>query len=367
MDFTVQKAVLLNGIQIVQNGITQKSSLPILSNVLLEVSEDKLKLITTDLDIGICATIPVSVTQKGTITAPANKFFEIIKALPDEGEINISLKKNNSITVKSGKVQFKIIGLPVDDFPQLPLFKGKDLITLDQKEFKNILNLIDFAISKDNTRYILNGVLFTIKEDKIDIVATDGRRLAVANKKLSTKTSLEKNVVIPMKTVQEVKRLLGDKEDIKIQFGDNQIKFSFADSFIISRLIEGEFPDYKKVIPTKSKTEVKIKKEEFLDATRRASIFTDQESQAIKLNIQKKCMIISKNTPNLGESKEQIDIDYSGDDTIEIGFNPIYLIDILKNLTQEEIIFEISDSTKSGVIRLGNKYIYVVLPMQLNS
>ncbi len=366
MDFLVQKETLSDAIQIVQSAITQKSSLPILANVLLEVSEDKLRLTATDLDIGICASIPVSVVQKGAITVPAKKFFDIIRALPDGSEINISLKKNNSITIKSGRAQFKIIGLPKEEFPQLPIFKDKDSIILEQKEFKNILNLTDFAISKDDTRYILNGVLFSIKGDRVDIVATDGRRLAAANKKLTTKTLLEKDVVVPVKAIQEVKRLLADEGDIKIQFGDNQIMFSFSNSFIISRLIEGEFPSYKKVIPSKSQKEVRVGREEFLDAAKRASIFTDQESLAIKLEIQKNKMTISKNTPYLGESREQIDVDYSGDDTIEIGFNPRYLIDVLKNLPQEEIVFEVNDSSKPGVIRLGDEYTYVVLPMQLN-
>jgi DNA polymerase III subunit beta len=366
MIFITTKEELLNGIQIVQNAITQKSSLPILSNVLLEVERNKLRLTATDLDIGICSTIPVTVEQEGSITVPAKKFFDIIKALPDTSEISISMKKNNFISIKSGKALFKIIGLPKEEFPRLPEFHDKDSIIIEQKVLKEMMNLTDFAISKDDTRYVLNGVLFNTKGDKVSIVATDGRRLAAINKTLDKKTLVDREVIIPTKTVQEVKRMLQDEGDITIKFGDNQILFSFTDSFILSRLIEGEYPNYNKVIPEKSPKEVIVSREEFLSAAKRASIFTDQDSMAIKLSIKKKKMTISKNTPYLGEAKEELDVSYNGDD-IDIGFNPRYLIDVLKSLSDDDIIFEVNDSSKPGVLRKGEEYTYVVLPMQLTT
>jgi len=365
MDLTISKEVLGNGIQIVQNAITQKSSLPVLSNVLLEADLGKLQLTATDLDIGICATLPVTVKDKGAITVPARKFFDIVKSLPDGSEIQLSIKKNNSMTIKSGKAQFRIIGLPKEEFPQLPKFKDKDSITIEQSLLKEMLNLTDFAVSKDDTRYVLNGILLELKGDDMSIVATDGRRMAAVHKKLPTKTLVDREEIIPTKTVQEVKRLLEDEGEVKIQFSDNQVLFSFSGCFIISRLIEGEFPNYKKVIPEKSPKEIKVSREDFLSAARRASIFTDQDSLAIKLDIQKTKMTISKNTPYLGEAKEQLDINYSGNDAVQIGFNPRYLIDVLKNFPGTEITFEVNDATKPGVIRRGEEYTYVVLPMQL--
>ena len=365
MDLKLTKEALVEGIQLVQNAVSQKSSLPILSNVLLETENDSLKLTATDLDIGICSTIPATVEQVGSITVPARKFFDIIKALPDDSEINLSMKKNNFVSIKSAKAQFKIIGLPKEEFPQLPAFKDKDSINISQIDLKDMLNLTDFAISKDDTRYVLNGVLLTVKGDQINVVATDGRRLATTNKKLDKKTLVDRSVIIPTKTVQEVKRMLADDGEVQIKFSDNQILFSFPTSFVISRLIEGEYPNYKKVIPEKSQKEVKVLREDFLSATRRASIFTDQDSMAIKFSIKKKKMIISKNTPYLGEAKEEIDIDYTGADEFDIGFNPRYLIDVLKSMTDDEIIFEVDDPNKPGVIRKGTEYTYVVLPMQL--
>ena len=367
MDLRITKEALAEGIQIVQNAVSQKSSLPILSNVLLEVDKENLKLTATDLDIGICCSIPVEAEQTGAITVPARKFFDIIKALPDGSEIHISMKKNNFVNIKTGKAQFKIIGLPKEEFPQLPVFKDKDSIVMEQSVLKDMLNLTDFAISRDDTRYVLNGILLVVKGDNVSGVATDGRRMAVANKRLPKKTLIDRDVIIPAKTVQEVKRMLGDEGEITLKFGENQILFSFPTSFVLSRLIEGEYPNYKKVIPEKSPKEVKVSREEFLAATRRASIFTDQDSIAVKLSIKKKKMTILKNTPYLGEAKEDLDVDYSGETDLEIGFNPKYLIDVLKNLNDEEVVFEVNDSDKPGVVRRGEEYTYVVLPMQITA
>ncbi len=367
MDLTITKDALMEGIQTVQNAVSQKSSLPVLSNVLLEAEDNKLKLTATDLDLGICATIPVTIEQQGAITVPAKKFFDIIKALPDGSEITLAMKKNNFVSIKSGKAQFKIIGLPKEEFPQLPLFKDKDAIVMSQESLRGMLNLTDFAISRDDTRYVLNGILLTVTGDIVRVVATDGRRLAVSNKTLDKKTMVERAVIIPNKTIQEVKRMLTEEGEVKIKFGDNQVLFEFPNCFILSRLIEGEYPNYKKVIPEKSSKELTVSREEFLAATRRASIFTDQDSMAIKLSIKKKKLTISKNTPYLGEAKEELDIDYTGAGEVEIGFNPKYLIDVLKSLSGEEIVFEVNDSNKPGVVRIGEEYTYVVLPMQLTS
>lgn len=367
MELNIQKNVLLEGIQTVQNAISQKSSLPILSNVLLEAEGSTLRLTATDLDLGICATLEVELIEGGSITIPARKFFDIVKSLPDGSDINISMRKNNFVTIKSGKSHFKIIGLPKEEFPQLPLFKDKDSITIEQEVLKDMLTLTDFAVSKDDTRYVLNGILLSVKGDNLNIVATDGRRLAVKTKKLSKKTLVDREVIIPSKTVQEVKRMLQEEGEVQIKFSDNQVLFSFSTSFVISRLIEGEYPNYKKVIPERSQKEITVLRDEFLSAARRASIFTDQESMAIKLNIRKRKMTISKNTPYLGEAKEEINIDFTGDNDLDIGFNPRYLIDVLKSLNDEEIIFEVNDPNKPGVIRKGEEYTYVVLPMQLTA
>ncbi|HPN72387.1 MAG TPA: DNA polymerase III subunit beta [Candidatus Omnitrophota bacterium] len=365
MELTVSKDVLVGGIQTVQNAVSQKSSLPILSNVLLEAGQGKLKMTATDLDIGISFSCEAAVEAEGAITIPARKFFDIVKALPDENPISISMKKSNYVTIKSAKAQFRIIGLPKEEFPNLPVFKDQDSISIEQKTLKEMISLTDFAISKDDTRYVLNGTLMVVKEDTITLVATDGRRLATIDKKLGKKTLVDRTVIIPTKTVQEVKRMLADEGEVKVKFSDNQIMFEFSSSVVISRLIEGDYPSYKKVIPEKTGSELRIDRDAFLNATRRASIFTEQDSMAIKFSIKKKKMVIEKETAYIGKATEEIDADFSGKEDIDIGFNPRYLIDVLKNLEEDEIVFEVSDPSKPGVIRRGSEYTYVVLPMQL--
>ncbi len=367
MELTISKANLSEGIQTVQNAVSQKSSLPILGNVLLETGKDSLKLTATDLDIGICSIVPAEIITEGATTIPARKFFDIIRSFPEDSEISLSMRKNNFVNIKSGKAQFRIIGLPKEEFPLLPEFKDKDSIVIENSTLREMMNLTEFAVSKDDTRYVLNGMLFTIKGDEICIAATDGRRLAVCRKKLPKKTLIDREVIIPTKTAQEVRRLLAEDGEVGIKFSDNQVLFSFPNSFILSRLIEGEYPNYKNVIPVKSEKEIRVGREDFLSATRRASIFTDQDSLAVKLSIKKKRLTISKNTPYLGESKEEISAEYSGSDEIEIGFNPKYLTDVLRNLSEEEIIFEVNDASKPGVIRKGEEYTYVILPMQVTT
>ncbi|MBU0683215.1 MAG: DNA polymerase III subunit beta, partial [Candidatus Omnitrophica bacterium] len=349
MELKVTKQNLVDSIQIVQNAVSLKSSLPILGNVLLETDKDSLRLTATDLDIGICSTIPAEIIFEGSITVPAKKFFDIVKSLPEESEVFLSMKKNNFVNIKSGKAQFRIIGLPKEEFPQLPVFKDKDSIIVENNMLKEMLNLTEFAVSRDDTRYVLNGMLLSIKGDNISLVATDGRRLAVSKKKLLQKTLVDREVIIPTKTAQEVKRLLMENGEVGIKFSDNQIMFDFPNSFILSRLIEGEYPNYRNVIPDKNDKEISVSREEFLSATKRASIFTDQDSLAVKLSIKKKKITISKNTPYLGEAKEEIGAEYSGTDELEIGFNPKYLIDVLKSLADEQIVFEVNDATKPGV------------------
>lgn len=363
MRFDTTKDILVKGIQEVQNAINPKTTLPILSNILIETGKDTISLTTTDLDIGITSTIPVKPSNEGAITIPAKKFFDIIKELPDGG-ISVSVKKNNIVHIECSNCQFKIMGLPKDEFPQLPDFKDKDSITLQRGRLKKMLTMTSFAISRDETRYVLNGILFVIKPSYIRIVATDGRRLAMFEEKAQLPKTQERKVIIPAKTINELNKLLGEEGDVKICFGNNQIAFDMGQTKVVSRLIEGEFPNYEQVIPKEVKERLAVPRINFLAATKRASLFTNPDSLAVKIELLKDKMVLSKSAPYIGEAREEMAIDYKGKE-MSIGFNPDYLIDVLKNISEETVNFEISDAEKPGVIRIGNEYIYVVLPMQL--
>lgn len=364
MKFKTDKNQFLKTIQKVQNAISSKTTLPILSNMLLEARKNSIKITATDLDIGISSTMSAKPETEGGITLPAKKFIDIIKELPDSNNISISTKKNNVTTIECSKIVFKILGLPKDDFPQPPAFKNKETITLSQDFLKNMISMTAFAVSNDETRYILNGVLFIIDNKAIKVVATDGRRLAVVEKKLPAETIMEKRVIIPTKTIQELNRLLQEEGECKISFDENQVLFDLGDTVIISRLIEGEFPNYEQVIPKEIKEKVMVGRDDLMDAARRASILTNQDSMAIKLDVSKNRMAISKNTPYTGEVREELGISYKGKD-LSVGFNPNYIIEVLKNIDEKEVGLELGGSDKPGVIRLGNEYVYVVLPMQI--
>ncbi|HDZ77034.1 MAG TPA: DNA polymerase III subunit beta [Candidatus Omnitrophica bacterium] len=363
MKIQIFKDDLLNSIQIVQNIVNPKASLPILSNILLEAKDNKLKLITTDLDVGILVSIPVNIQEPGSITIPARKIFEVIRDLPS-GTVNITVRKNNIVIIESQKCQFKLMGLPKDEFPNLPTFEDKKVVKIEQKIFKEMLNLTYFSLSRDETRYILNGILMEIKQDTIKLISTDGRRLAVVERKLSTHTNQEIKIVVPTKTIQELLRNLKDDDILSIVLGLNQVMFDLSGMLIISRLIEGEFPNYQQVIPQPVDTKIKIDKGDFLLALKRASLLSTPDYQAVKLEVFKNKMVVSKSTPDIGESKEEIDIEY-GAKELAAGFNPNYLIDVLKNLKSEDIEIELTDSEKPCVIRQEG-YVYVVLPMRLS-
>jgi DNA polymerase-3 subunit beta len=362
MKIEINKEDLLVGIQTIQNVINPRSTLPILTNILIETQKEGIKLTSTDLDIGISTILSIEVQEAGSITIPAKKFGDIIKELPED-KIVIAVKKNNIVNISSKTCQFKLMGLPKEEFPKLVEFDSRESMELDQDVVKEMLELTYFAASTDETRYILNGILVEIKDKMIKLVATDGRRLAIIKKNLDTPIAKEISMILPIKAVQELNRNLGQEGKLLFFVTDNQAMFKIGPTCIISRLIEGEFPDYNQVIPAPTENKVKINRQEFLLALRRASLLSTPDYQAVKLEIFKNKMVISKSTPDVGESREECAVEYSGKELI-IGFNPYYLIDALKNLKSEVIPLEITDSEKPGVIRIQD-YIYIVLPMRL--
>ena len=367
MKIHTTKDNLLKGIQIVQNAVSSKNTLPILSHILIEAKKNEIRLTATDLEIGISMKIEGEVIEEGSFTVPARKFSEIVKELPNDASIHITLKKGQSVNIEAGKSYFRLMGLAREDFPQLPEVpsgKGGDSVKIPQKKLKHMISLTSFAMSHDETRYILNGILFSFKEKALKLVATDGRRLAIIQKDIPEMGSLKKDVIIPMKTIQELNRNLGEEGDVIFHFKENQVLVNLGQIHITSRLIEGEYPNYEQVIPKKTKEELSLNTQDFLQATRRASILTSQDSQSVKINIIKDRMIITKSTPDLGEAREELEVDYKGGEFV-IGFNPNFLIDALKNIEDEQVKFSFIDPEKPAVITSGEDYTYVVLPMQV--
>ncbi|MDD5254830.1 MAG: DNA polymerase III subunit beta [Candidatus Omnitrophica bacterium] len=363
MKFKTKKGILLGGIQTVQNIITTRAALPILSNILLDVQKDTLKLTATDLDVGITCSIIVESQETGVITVPAKRFSDIIKELPDD-DVVITTKKNNLVIIETKSCQFKILGIGGEEFPKLPEFKDKEVIKLEQGGLKQLLALTSFAVSFDEARYVLNGILFKINKNTLTLVATDGKRLAVAEHKIQQGIDKDVRIIVPIKTIQELNRNLQENGQLSMILGNNQVLFELGEVVVISRLIEGEFPDYQQVIPPPSENKIIVSREGLLLGVRRAALLATPDYQAVKLEVFKDKLVISKSTPDVGESFEEVPVEYKGKE-IAIGFNPVYLADVLKNLADEKIGIELTDSDKAGVIRAPG-YIYIVLPMRLN-
>lgn len=367
MKAKIEKENLLKATQAIQNVVSIKNALPILTNMLIETEgEDKIKLTATDLEMGMHYTIPAEVMQPGAITIPARKFSEMVKELPN-APVLIATLKNNTMSISGEDTYFKLLGLPKDDFPKMPKLTEEDKIELEQQTLKDMLTMTIFAASHDEVRYILNGVLFFVKDQALRLVATDGRRLALIEKQIQAPKDFAKQVIIPNKAAQELNRILQEDGTIKIIFGENQVMFKTDEAVLITRVIEGEFPNYEQVIPKEMANKIKVNTQKFLMGTKRAALLTNQDSQSIRIDVLKDKIIISKATPELGEVKDQLDAVYSGRE-MSVGFNPHYLADALKNISQEEISIEIEGPDKAGVIRTQgaqDKYIYLVLPMQL--
>lgn len=365
MEIKVQKQEFLKALSMVGNAAAQKANtLPILGNILLETQgTGHLKVVGTDLEIGISTVVPAEVIKEGSITVPAKKIMEIIREL-SEGSIEIVVAKNNAVNIKAGKAYFKVMGLSKDDFPKIAEAKEEKGIEIEQASLKECLALTAFAISFDETRYVLNGVLITNKGGKIKFVATDGRRLAVAETESHSGKENEIEVIVPIKAVQELQRLLTWEGKVKIIPSQNQAIFKIGETQLVSRLIEGAFPNYDQVIPKEEKTKATINRQEFLQAVKRTALLTSADAPAVKMDFVKGKVIVSSRSPNLGEAKEEVAAENKGKE-IAIGFNPHYLMDALKNLEIDDISFSLTDADKPGLLTGKEGYLYVVMPMQI--
>jgi DNA polymerase-3 subunit beta len=365
MKFSATNEKLLEGLQQVQNVVSTRTTLPILSNVLLQAKEGAVHLTTTDLDVGVRGSFEANVDKVGATTLPARRLFTIIRELPSS-EIAIEVDGKNAASIRSGQSFFKILGLPEEEFPPLPKFENAKVVTMRQKDLYDGLRKTAYAISTDETRYVLNGVLFSFKENKLTLVATDGRRLAMLDIELEFPRSHEAEIIVPTKAVTELQRLLKDDGEVKISVGSGQIAFDLNNTLLVSKLIEGNYPNYKQVIPSEAKERVTLERETFLNSLRRVSLLASDKSNSIKLNFSKNNIEITANTPEVGEARESLPVAYKGRD-FSIAFNPEFLMAPLRNLTEDEVFFDLIDEMSPGVLKIQTPFLYVLMPMRVSS
>lgn len=364
MKFTIEKSALLTALQQVQSIVGQRSTLPILSNVLLKAEENTISLTTTDMEVCVKTTVPCEVSEPGGTTLPARRFFSICKELPPR-QVEIEVDSRDVATIRSGPSFFKLVGLSEQDFPPLPEFEESAVYTVDQGTLKEMFQKVIYASSTDETRYILNGALLSFKDEKLTIVATDGRRLAMVEQEVEFSEDAQADLVVPSKTIQELIKTLGEEGTLRIRVSATQIAFDFNEVLIISKLIEGTYPNFHQVIPAQCEERVAIDRETILAAVRRVSLLTDDQTASIKLSFGQNKLELVTNSPEIGEARETIPVKYEGKE-ITIAFNPGFLMAPLRHLDSDEIFFELSDELSPGVIKTSVPFLYVLMPIRVS-
>ena len=368
MNLTITKDQIIAGLQAVQNVVSTRTTLPILANVLIRAEGSHVEFTATDLDVTVACKVEAKVVKPGATTLPVKKLFGIVREL--QGEIEIETDEKNLSSIRSGSSFFKIHGLAADEFPPLPKFKDDKKVSQPQENIRAMIRKTSFAVSTDESRYVLNGIFISLKEGKMTFVATDGRRLALVDEEVDISEKSAGEFIVPAKAITELNRLLQDKGDVELKFGENQASFALKNEngfsvLLITKLIEGNYPNYRQVIPGEAKERIPVGREELVQALRRAEIMTSEKANSVKLTFGKNVLTITANSPEVGEARETMAINYKGKE-LAIAFNPRYLIDPLNALTEDEVFIELIDELSPGVIKINGPFLYVVMPMRLN-
>ncbi|MGH7827243.1 MAG: DNA polymerase III subunit beta [Candidatus Binatia bacterium] len=368
MEIKAKRGDLLATLYWTQSIVERRNTMPILANVLLESQKGEIRVTATDLEVGVRGAMGGEVLKDGSVTVNAKKLYEIIREVPDE-QVRLKRLENEWVEIRSGKSVFRIVGMDAREFPQFPSIEGKGLSSVPGSTVREMIERTIFAVSTDETRYSLNGVFIEEGEGgKVRMVATDGHRLAYDERSLGS-LGLTKGVILPRKGLSEVKKLLENGEDGAISLGFREnMGFVVKDRVeLFMRLIDGDFPDYTKVVPKDNPNVAKLPHDELLQALRRVSILSSERYKGIKMEFDTNKVSVSANNPDLGEAVEEVEIEYGGK-PITIGFNARYIIDALNVLgSAGEIDIELKDELSPSIIRkpVTEGYLYVLMPMRL--
>ena len=335
MKFTITREKLHEGLQAVAASVPSKTTLPVLANILVEASKDGLKLSGTDLDISVSTTIPASVDQEGATTLPARKLVEIVKELPNAA-IRMTSSGEQRASIECGKSKFKLLGLSRDEFPAFPSVKFEGGWKVAAKDLQKLIGHVAFAASTEESRPILNGVLWELRSDRMRMVATNGHRLARMDVPTTGQGGGQADLIIPPKALEQIRRLFGGDEEIEIAKSDNHLGFRSTTTQVYTRLIEGPYPNYEQVIPRENDKSLTADKAALAAALRRMSIVASDQTHRIRMAFGNGACKFSVQTPDLGEAQEEIAVAYEGDG-LEIGFNAAYLLEILKYMPTDEV------------------------------
>lgn len=375
MKFKVNRDHFSNGLAQVLNVVGTRPTMPVLNNVLIEAEGDHLDLTTTNLDLGIRCRIKASVGQPGSITLPVRRLASIVRELPNS-DVQVEASPNHQVRIACGGSNFRIMGIPRDDFPPLPEFADEHSFTLEQNVLGQMLASVAYAQSADESRYFLNGVYFHFHDGRLTLVATDGRRLAKVDREMDLGASSGGSLILPAKTVAELTRLLSKEEKFTVSLSFNERRVAFqievADEAsglvdrvqLISKVVEGNYPNYQQVIPKEVHQRVKVERELLQQCVHRAALVTSDKSNSVKVKLSNNLLEITASSPDFGEAHESLAVDYSGPD-LQVAFNPAFVLDPLRALTKDEIVFELKDELSPGVFKTDGSFLCVIMPVRL--
>ena len=370
MELVARKNDLLRELQLFQGIVERKNTIPILANVLMEAKGDEVRFLATDLEVGLRSKCSASVAKGGALTIPAKKFYEIIKSLP-ETDIRIAEDKGG-VKVAADRFDSRMQTLPREDFPTLPEASAAPTAVLSRSAVKEMVSKTQFAITGEDTRYFLNGALFVLRPDSMSLVATDGHRLAlvtVPRDGKAKKDAEEIKAILPKKTLGELGRLLAEgDEDINYERGENHLFFGVGGRMLISRMIDGQFPAYERVIPKGNDKHIEFERDRLTNAVKRVALLSNERSRAVKFQLEKGKVDVTSSSPDLGEARETLPVEYSGA-SMQICFNAQYVLDFLNAVTTDIVALELKDEVSQAVLKPvgaeGYDYTYVIMPMRV--
>jgi len=372
MEFLIKRSELASALSKVQGIVEKKNTVPILSSILMEVENDNLFISATDLEISLRSRYRADVSSEGVVTAPAKKIFEIVRELP-EGDVRIKADDGGWLLIEMGRSRFKVMSLPKEDFPAVPRVEEGEKLEFSPAVLSEMIDKTSFAMSHDQTRHALNGVLWEVSpagdgEAECRMVATDGHRLAYIRRENKGEVTQQKGAIIPRKAIVELKRIIGEESEgnVDVFFQENRVAFRVGDSVMVTRLVEGQFPDYRQVIPDGSVNKAVVNREDFYRAVRRVSTLSTDRSAPLKFSFRSDGLTVTAVNPEVGEATEDMEVEYQGED-LEIGMNARYIIDAFSVMEQEKVSIEMNEALSPSLLRpLGEEdYSCVVMPMRL--
>src|SRR5215210_1839618 len=374
MDLVVKKNDLLRELQLFQGIVERKNTIPILANVLMDAKDNEIRMLATDLEVGLRSRCDATVDKAGTLTLPAKKLFEIVRALP-ETEVRITEDKNG-VKVAADRFESRMQTLPKEDFPAVPEASGNFSATLPRAAVREMVAKTQFAITGEDTRYFLNGALFILAPTSMSLVATDGHRLALVNVDRPADGKASKDMqkediraILPRKTLWELGRLLTEGEgDIRYERGENHLFFEIGGRMLISRMIDGQFPAFERVIPKGNNRRIEFERERLTNAVKRVALLSNERSRAVKFEIEKGKVEVTSSSSEFGEAREQIPVDYAGT-AMTISFNAQYVLDFLNVVETDIVSLSLKDEVSQAVMKpvgaQGYDYTYVIMPMRI--